>query len=397
MERFDHLLTQVVGDRLDGPKIGIYLSGGIDSPVLAAKAQSLLACHGQAGLLHAFTLVFDHLIPDQERYYSGLVAQALGIPQQIQSCDEFELYAGADDPDLPLPEPLNNPRWEWIAGYVHQVAAECPIVLTGTDGDSLLMASLKHHWRELWQEGRGGRLAQDLAWYLFGQRRLPQVGFRSSLKRLLGLGRPTRRPPSFPAWLNREFSERALLADRWAACSRPREWTSSRGLCQENLSLPSWSNIFELYDAGWTGSPLEFRHPMMDVRFVTFLLGLPAVPWCVHKELFRRWLRPRVPRKVLMRPKTPLVGDPVTIVLQRKEVPWLQSIAWEEEITDYVETSFITECPFTSGIDSIHRWLAPASLNHWLKRRKERNHDHELERSDRGDRTRLATIREEAL
>ncbi|HXM50969.1 MAG TPA: asparagine synthase-related protein [Pyrinomonadaceae bacterium] len=74
VDRFHELLRAAVRDRLpDGP-LGIFMSGGLDSPAVAATAAQLGANPT------AFTSVYDRLIPDEERYYSGLVARHLEIP-----------------------------------------------------------------------------------------------------------------------------------------------------------------------------------------------------------------------------------------------------------------------------------------------------------------------------
>ena len=74
VDRFHELLRVAVRDRLpDGP-LGIFMSGGLDSPAVAAAAVQLGASAS------AFTSVYDQLIPDEERHYAGLVAGHIGIP-----------------------------------------------------------------------------------------------------------------------------------------------------------------------------------------------------------------------------------------------------------------------------------------------------------------------------
>ena len=114
-----------------------------------------------------------------------------------------------------------------------------------------------------------------------------------------------RRPPSFPEWLNPEFCNRAGLRERWETFNIAYETSTPRGRPFWDYATPYVAQLFDVFDAGWTGVPVEFRHPLMDVRLVTFLLNLPAVPWCVQKELFRQLrLKSRVPPAVYRRPKT---------------------------------------------------------------------------------------------
>jgi asparagine synthase (glutamine-hydrolysing) len=372
MEQFDQLLTQAVKDRLHGARIGILMSGGLDSPMLAAKAQGLLAAAGTTDPLQAFTVVFDHLIPDQERYYSGLVTQALGIRQHIEAADEFEFFAGVAGRDWQPPEPINFPRRDWYVRYVNRIAAISPVLLTGVDGDSTLLHSLPDHWKSLLRWGRLGRFLSDWAWYAATQRRLPGAGrVRSSLKRLWKAAPPEPLPASLPAWLNPEFSKRTGLADRWAACDVSKSPATPRGRAFRILTGPLMASVSDDFDAGWTGCPVEWRHPLMDVRLLTFLVGLPAIPWCVNKELFRRWLRPWVPREVHRRPKTPLREDPILNKLQRLDVPLDQTVVFDEESRYYIDTRAIGSFCSHSSPDRYHEWLRPFSLNYWLTRRAE--------------------------
>ena len=87
VEEFRGLLRTAVGERLPRGKVGVYMSGGLDSPLLAATAQQLKRQRGSPGDVFAFTVVYDHLIPDQERRYSALAARHLGIQQHIHVAD----------------------------------------------------------------------------------------------------------------------------------------------------------------------------------------------------------------------------------------------------------------------------------------------------------------------
>src|SRR5262249_16871415 len=159
--------------------------------------------------------------------------------------------------------------------------------------------------------------------------------------------------------LNPDFSRRADLPARWAAYTRLRVPATARGLALEHLASPVWASVFDGYDASWTGSPLEVRHPLMDVRLVTFLVGLPGVPWCVRKELVRRALRPLVPPEVHQRPKTVLVEDPVKVKLHQQGIPRGKNLAWEPEIARFIEPTLMTPVPRTASVDETSCWLRP--------------------------------------
>ena len=63
----------------------------------------------------------------------------------------------------------------------------------------------------------------------------------------------------------------------------------------------------------FTGTTSEY----FRIWVVSLALSLPPVPWCIDKEILRRWLRGRVPEAVRRRPKTPLGGYPHLCAPQR--------------------------------------------------------------------------------
>ena len=82
-------------------------------------------------------------------------------------------------------------------------------------------------------------------------------------------------------------------------------------------SLASDTSFFDAYDPGLTGQPLEYRHPLMDLRLMDFCLSLPLQPWVVKKHILRVAMRGLLPEAVRTRPKSPLAGWPHMALLQR--------------------------------------------------------------------------------
>ena len=77
---FRELFEQAVADRLRNDRFAVIMSGGMDSTSVAVTARRLLAAQGTPFDLRAYTITWDHLMPDEERLYAGLVAEAAGIP-----------------------------------------------------------------------------------------------------------------------------------------------------------------------------------------------------------------------------------------------------------------------------------------------------------------------------
>src|SRR6266576_1239206 len=123
VEQFRELLDHAVADRVRVRNVGVLMSGGLDSPSVAASARRTLACNGSAGGVSAYTEVFDSLIPHEERHYATLVAEALKIPIEFHASDDVGLWK---DPDLQgngWPEPVHSPASGGGLSQLRQVVA----------------------------------------------------------------------------------------------------------------------------------------------------------------------------------------------------------------------------------------------------------------------------------
>jgi len=120
----------------------------------------------------------------------------------------------------------------------------------------------------------------------------------------------------------------------------------------------------ERYDAGVTRLPLEYRHPFCDLRIIEFCMGLPPIPWHVRKQLLRDLMQNVLPNEILARPKTPLAGNPILILLKREG--WAGLAPLKPVLQNYVEVDAIPRETSRSP-DTIFANLAPMSLGLWLK------------------------------
>jgi asparagine synthase (glutamine-hydrolysing) len=133
----------------------------------------------------------------------------------------------------------------------------------------------------------------------------------------------------------------------------------------------TWPNMFEEFDAGLTGIPVEARFPFFDLRLVDFLLALPRLPWCCDKQLLREAGRGILPDAIRLRRKSPLRSDPLIALLARPEASWVDHFEAVPELGRYVIRDRIPAVH--EETDSWIAWinLRPLSLNFWLRERSQ--------------------------
>jgi asparagine synthase (glutamine-hydrolysing) len=309
VEQFTDLLRTAVSDRLRTDQIAIFMSGGLDSSSVASVARELRP----EASLRAHTIVFDELVPDDERHFSRLVAEQLGIPIEYLAADSYALFQ--DWSNHFTPEPIVEPLHAVFSDLCTNILVDSRVAVTGYGGDPGLLPWPGSISEILTWDGIRA-LAVTLAASLGSYRRLPRIGLRTAMRRRANrrAGLPTR-----PSWLSPDFAARLDLEERWKIHLSPTTPEHHfRQSAYDSLVNPFWAHLFESCDAGFTRRPIEFRHPFFDLRLMRFLLSVPSLPWCVDKHLLRESVRGKVPEEVRLRPKTPFRTDPVPILIHRQ-------------------------------------------------------------------------------
>jgi asparagine synthase (glutamine-hydrolysing) len=303
---------------------------------------------------------------DEERHFSGLAADSLGIPIHYLVADDCSLFEGWRTLELQLPEPADEPLAALYLEQARQMAANCRVALTGWDGDALLNESVGTYGATLYKSMKFVRRAALMSCRALSRGRLPRLDLRARLARML-CG-PPEEPFASPEWLNPDLVEHLDLPTRW------RELQENSHRCDGQhkeahrvLRSPLLTKLLEGYDPGVTRVPVEARHPLLDLRLVEYLLSLPASPWCVDKKLLRVAMRDRLPEPIRLRPKTPLAGDPVLELLQRADARWVDAFEATPVLGRYVDRAAIPAIAGTRDSDKIWTDLRPLCLNFWLQ------------------------------
>jgi len=274
-DEFKRLLTQAVKRRLrTRHKIGVSLSGGLDSMPICVIAAQELNLRGQS--LNAFSYCFKNTSECNESEYSTPLCQQYHIQQHFVECDELW-------PDY---EHLNPPSSVcfWVTPYYAKLEGilrrtereEVSILLSGLGGDNLFLGGnsllleilfkgriveffkLVRSWRH-----RSNSVRAFISRYFLR----PWGGLHELfLKRTFSNAIKNNKLTSY-ARHQLKF-ERHWLAEKTKLARRPDQYVGVLdGLLGEDISMGRFND---------SKYGLERRYPMRDRDLVEFMLAIPT-------------------------------------------------------------------------------------------------------------------------
>jgi asparagine synthase (glutamine-hydrolysing) len=360
IEHFQEVVTVAVKDRLSKNRVGISLSGGLDSSTLAAHA---LAAGSDASKIVAFTRHFERLIPDQEKHFSSLVADRLGIRLTLRTMDDAWYDPHWYDRDFRTPEPntaiVQASQERIIAAEMAELAQ---VWFCGDGPDNALAFEWQSYLRWLFHKGDWLRLGGTIIQYFRGkQAREWYCTFSNSLKR-----RPASdgMAPALPSWMNDGLLQKLQLVprSRQESSYNKHPW---HPMAVASFNSAIWQHFFEQCDPAILGSQLTWRYPYLDLRVLIFLLSVPPIPWARRKRLIREAMRGLLPEQVLSRQKTPLFRNPMAILIEEHGLP---KSALDGPILRYIDRAKIpNKLPNDSVVPPLIRVYV---LNAWLNSRR---------------------------
>jgi len=360
IEHFREIFKTAVADRIRTPTAVISLSGGIDSSSIAATVMQLQQEQTIPPVeLNAVTIIYEHLLPCNERYYAALVSKFLDIPLHYIKGDDYPFLKPAIGTTRPLE--ISQPSlWSDSEKKFSELSR---VVLTGHAGDNLFaypstarkdtsiftfivnMIRLKH---------------------LYGKAPSLNTGLRKKVKNFLGNNEVNAAYP-YPIWLNSDFEKTLDLQKEWKSgwgyLKEKRSLVSRSSSLELSLLRPDWSTDDIIMNSSFT--PTEKRDPFLDIRMVEFTLSLPAIPWLFNKHILRQSMKNRLPNEVVFRPKTPL-GALDFALLNQSGNKWLSDWKMSKKTLTYINSSIITEKIFDSEIN-VYLNSRPFVLDNWIR------------------------------
>ena len=301
---------EAVGRRLQGRrKVGVLVSGGLDSGTVLAVANRLTA-DNETSLLACSAVFPDHSSMDEGRLiqlqqeHHGLPGVRLPVVggSPLQSAVRY-----LDRWSVPPPVP-GHFVWEPLLGTAARDGAEC--MLDGELGDELFGAALflladrlrRGHIRGAGQLARafpgvgpspGRRLLISLIY---------EYGLTACLPPALTRSIAARR--AAPAWLARTAARRfarSLDPEPWRGLEGPRWWAL---LADAVFRGPDRLGFFDYFRRRGRAAGMPAQHPFLDLDLIELVLRLPpehGFDSRLSRPLLRRAMRGIVPEEVRMR------------------------------------------------------------------------------------------------
>lgn len=291
-DEVDRLLGESVRARLDADvPLGCFLSGGIDSPLVAAHAKRL------AGRLHTFTVRMPDAAYD-ESAVARQIARRLGTIHSTLDCDAKpaeDLVRLIEQLGLPLGDSSLLPT-HWVS---RAAGRHVKVALTGDGGDELFGGYERYRAAPMLASARAA-LQLIPAWP--GRRAAP----KSALSKLSRLGDAAR------GWgyvdLLAIFGSRDLPRLLGAAGPLPSPVPDPRGDAPRadfTSFLPA--DLLRKVDTASMAVPIEVRAPLLATAMIDAALSAPLdelMPKGRRKGLLRQLAARHLPIDVIDRPKS---------------------------------------------------------------------------------------------
>jgi asparagine synthase (glutamine-hydrolysing) len=369
---FLEVMRRAVSDRMRTSRIGLLMSGGMDSTTVAALAAEHRDNSMQLYDIRAIGFYLSRWIEDDERTFFEAAAKSIGIPSISIDTAQNRFAWPTDHSGRWQPEPPSELTTGIEGEDLKQAFSGLRVFLTGQGGDPALdptpLSSISFLRNLLF-----GDLGQALIRYKIDRGRLPRIGFRKALRQWLGYSNKSSRN-LFPPWIQPELDRRLGLQKRWEASEMHRACIDTlRSGAHSSLQRPGWSTFFENMDAQATGETVEARHPFFDLRVISFLLALPPVPWCVDKAILRQAMKNRLPERVLQRPKTPLQGFPVYEQLKQSRLNGLKNAVSHRDLAPFIDKRRVVpmlDHPEKLYPEEYHWITRPLGLAWWLRQQR---------------------------
>mgnify|MGYP001232584163 CR=1 FL=1 len=343
VDEFESLMENAIKKQMvaDVP-VGILLSGGIDSSLIATIASK------SSSKIKTFTIGFDKFKDYDERHQSRKISNFLGT-------DHFELDAGDISPDIikklayQFDEPIADSSMLPTYLVSSLVKKHCTVVLGGDGGDELF-GGYKHYDRLLWCNKYLGWLPNRFKKIIANTATeyLP-IGFRGR-NWLQSLNSDFKKElPLIASFFDRKIRGDLVKDNSWLINAEsiwkdraPKNMDFLDRLTRMDFKNYMAEDILVKVDRASMLNSLEIRSPFLDKNIIEFAFG--QVPHSLKANTSERKIFLKILSKKIL---------PPDFDLQRKQgfsIPiayWLKSGVWKNYFKDIL---FDEQCMFDKKI-----------------------------------------------
>lgn len=395
-ERFQTLLEASVNRRLvaDVP-LGSFLSGGIDSSVVAALAKK------HKPDLHTFSIGFKDEQFFDETAYANLVADHLKTEHTVFSLTNNDLYEHVHSILDYIDEPFADSSAINVYILSKETRKHATVALSGDGADELLGGYNKHaaayrvihrDWKEylvstlhpLWKiipHSRNNTInnkARQLARFAEGMR----LSSKDRYWRWAGFVTEQESLKLFSQSIKEKYQAQVFhqRKEEWVKDIPDVETMNDVLLADMHLVLPN--DMLTKVDLMSMANSLEVRTPFLDVEVVNFLFSLPdehKINGSIRKRILQDTFRDILPAQLYNRPKK---GFEVPLLKWfRKEMKSMivddllsEKLIEEQGIFNYPEVEKLKRKLFSSNPGDVHaRIWGLVVFQYWWKKTTTRN------------------------
>lgn len=383
-EHLYELLQRTVRDRLRAVgKVGISLSGGLDSSSLAA----VLATEARAEQrpLHSFSYAFDELTSCDERAYISQTVDRHGYDATYIPCDDRWTLRDIEQWPVLRDFVASDPYALLPQGVIEAAhSADCRLLFGGYYGD-ILFTGGRFWLHSLLSQGKIGqamailtssgkqirrhRLLVDDGVYRFAPAWAKKIGKR--FIRSAVAENPPAMHPDLARRTAQSQSPGALATDQWVSRLDSRPAAARRRSLHIPIFAQGAAATRHLYD----GKRIAIAMPYWDTRLMEYLLAIPADQLELpgqDRRVLRNAVKPYLPQAVAQRPPRTVFVPLMQRGLQDREIETIRGLLAAPRI---VEIGFVRREWLDSALASLNLWGEDAfrlwscvALELWLLR-----------------------------
>jgi len=338
---------QACSDRLPPPgsRMGILLSGGLDSSSVAAVLRRHVVARGSTDELFACSYVYDELPSCDERRYIELTRTALALPEIAVRPEAFPFLTDDDETDVAMPANFWHPAHG--AALRALQARGVNTIFTGHGGDQLLAVPRTAFLRRLPRDPLG--VVRDLVAVAALRGHAPHQAFYHHLLAPLlpraprRLARRLLRGPAterfFPPWLTPDFVQQTGIGDLLQRASAP----LSLGMLlqptppQFPTQLRDVWRLLHWHAIRSAHHGMQVHHPFFDRRLFELVRRLPPEQFYGHgqtKHVLRESMRGLLPEPVRTRLGKTYLQDFIHQALKRSAATTLARFFAQPRLAD---------------------------------------------------------------